>query len=80
MTKTINFTFLLRNPDKVRNLVKSGVKLLVEFEGKVVMEINLPEKKEKKLLSNRPKHNIGINQPISREEIYSQSSWLDEGK
>jgi len=35
-------TFLLRNPDKVREMVKQGLKLLVKYEDQIVMEITIP--------------------------------------
>jgi hypothetical protein len=79
MTKTITMTFLLRNPAKVRDLVNQGIELLVKFEGKIVMVIKFPQDLPAiSSLSNRKKHNLGINKPLSRKEIYSDSSWLNK--
>jgi hypothetical protein len=78
MTKTINMTFLLRNPHKVRELVKQGFEVKVEFEGELVMVINLPVETIKKPLSNRPKHKIGITQNIKRVDIYNEKSWINK--
>jgi len=43
MSQTITMTELLRNPKKVRELVKKGFKIYVLYEGKIAMVINLPE-------------------------------------
>lgn len=42
MSKIITTTFLLKNPAKVREMVKNGIEVLVKFEGKIVMKIVIP--------------------------------------
>ena len=78
MIKTITMTYLLQNPSKIREFVKSGNILLVKFEGDVVMQIQTPTPDEV-LLKNRKKYSIGIDKIINRQEIYSDNSWLNKG-
>ncbi len=86
MPQTITMTELLRNPKKVRALVKQGIKVYVLFEGEVAMVINLPDnlhstKQTKKLSKSKqlPSLNLGLGDKlISRDDIYGENSWLDK--
>jgi hypothetical protein len=72
MSKTITTTFLLKNPKKVRELVAQGVKLLVQHNGKIVMEITLP-KSEQQNTGLKPAM-VKSNQPdfiFNREDLYN---------
>ncbi|MEI6729173.1 MAG: hypothetical protein WCK98_06040 [bacterium] len=86
MSQTITMTELLRNPKKVRALVKKGIKLYVLYEGKVAMVITLPNQIES---GDNPSSNAKSNTPptvesglknytITREDIYGEDSWLDK--
>lgn len=71
MSKIITTTFLLKNPGKVREMVADGIKLLVKHNGKIVMEITLPN-----LKNNQPKKPpmISSGNPdfiFSREDLYN---------
>jgi hypothetical protein len=75
MTKTINFTFLLRHPDKVREMVKKGIKLLVKYEGEVVMEINMPKPKVK---NNQLPPVLNIPESVSPHDTYRRVDMYDK--
>jgi hypothetical protein len=70
MTKIITTTFLLKNPAKVREMVKKGIELLVKFEGEIVMKISIPQPKSKGLLPPVFKSVVQTKSTFSREEIY----------
>lgn len=73
MTKTINTTFLLKNPAKVREMVASGITLLVKHNGKVVMQITVPvQKKTDKQNKLPPTFSSGIKDfTFNREDLYN---------
>lgn len=89
MSQTITMTELLRNPKKVRSLVKKGIKIFVLYEGKVAMVITLPDQIEtnnqnKSKASKYPKmptlnFESGLKDyTITKEDIYGDNSWLDK--
>jgi hypothetical protein len=77
MTKIITMTYLLKNPAKVRSLVKQGVSLLVKYENEIVMKIDIPTEHNKNNNKNLklPPYikNIGKTDfEFNREEIYDK--------
>jgi hypothetical protein len=84
MSQTITMTELLRNPKKIRALVKKGIKLYVLYEGEVVMVINLPSDTNSSDLNSKnlnfPTTNAGgiADSGLTKDDIYGQNSWLDK--
>jgi ABC-type uncharacterized transport system ATPase component len=73
MSKTITTTFLLKNPAKVREMVASGMRLLVKHNGEIVMEITLPQAHGSR--KRKPPQMLKSNQPnyrFNREELYNE--------
>jgi|LakMenEpi03Aug12_release.lakeMendotaPanAssembly.Ray.scaffolds.fasta_scaffold200061_3 hypothetical protein len=80
MSQTITMTELLRNPKRVRELVKKGIKIYVLYEGEIAMVINLPEEMidSKKMKMPSVRSGLKKDYTITREDIYGENSWLDK--
>lgn len=80
MSQTITMTELLRNPKRVRELVKKGIKIYVLYEGEIAMVINLPQEMIAGKKQKMPSVRSGLKKDytITREDIYGENSWLDK--
>jgi putative AlgH/UPF0301 family transcriptional regulator len=72
MSKIITTTFLLKNPGLVREIVASGVTVLVKHNGKIVMEITIPKKSNSvnpPVIKSKVKYTSKTT--FSRDDIYN---------
>lgn len=77
MTKIITMTELTRNPKGIRELVQKGIKILIKYEGEILMELTLH--KEEEIPKKMPTFNLGLGSKlITREDIYDPESWLNK--
>jgi hypothetical protein len=76
MTKIITMTELTRNPKGIRELVQKGIKILIKFEGEILMELTLH--KEEEIPEKMPTANLGLgSRIITKDDIYDENSWLN---
>jgi hypothetical protein len=76
MTKIITMTELTRNPRQIRELVQKGIKILIKYEGEILMELTLH--KEEEIPDKMPTANLGLgSRIITKDDIYDENSWLN---
>ena len=76
----ITMTQLLKDPHSVQAMVEKGQKLLVFSRSKPIFEIQAPSQKPKKKAKKFeiPTISVPIMGSLSRKEMYSENSWLDQ--
>lgn len=76
---SITITQLLKDPHSIFKMVESGQSLIVFSRSKPVFEIRKPNLSSKKKFT-LPTISVPITSNLSRSEIYSENSWMDESK